>query len=479
MPLLRQQHGDTPGRWASTSPGASVLPVPAGGPLSLARPLELRTLLAAFVGHVALGILMSRSEELALLHVSSVLLVCGWLALTTRRPLALVSAAAYLTGAEVLWRMTGAAFFWELGKYAVAALCLAGLVRQRGQARPALAAVVYFACLLPAVALSLSRFGLNEITRQRISFNLSGPLVLAMAVLCLSRWRAATDELSRVLWILLLPLAGTAAIASFSTATGPAIVRPVSQFVGSGGYGPNQVSGVLGLAALCAAILSITEKARPRRLLAGALGLWFLTQATLTFSRGGVLSAGAAILVWIGHVLRGGGPRSRLAATTFAGGLLAVATLSPWLDSFTSGAFSVRFTDLSTTGRRDLAEDELRMWQDNPFLGLGVGGAADERAAMLGSGIASHTEFTRVLAEHGLLGLLALFVLLAAVLRAYSRAPSAVSKGWTAAFATWALLTMGNTALRTVAAPFAMGLAFVTISDAVFSRSRLGGGRGG
>ena len=64
-----------------------------------------------------------------------------------------------------------------------------------------------------------------------------------------------------------------------------------------------------------------------------------------------------------------------------------------------------------TTGREDIARADLEVWFDNPVLGVGPGVAKEYRAATFGRAAAAHTEFTRLLAEHGILGLVALIIL--------------------------------------------------------------------
>ena len=68
-----------------------------------------------------------------------------------------------------------------------------------------------------------------------------------------------------------------------------------------------------------------------------------------------------------------------------------------------------------------------------------------------------------MLAEHGSLGLLALFILLAMSLgRVWKSLPS-LEKAYTVSFTAWALLTMLHSAMRLVAPPFAFGLASATM----------------
>src|SRR2546430_15098859 len=90
-----------------------------------------------------------------------------------------VYAAAYIAGSEVLWRMCGAAVFWESGKYAVILIFAIALARLR-PVQPRLLPVVYFLLLLPSIALAPYQL-LSDEARQQVSFELSWPAALAMS----------------------------------------------------------------------------------------------------------------------------------------------------------------------------------------------------------------------------------------------------------------------------------------------------------
>jgi hypothetical protein len=59
----------------------------------------------------------------------------------------------------------------------------------------------------------------------------------------------------------------------------------------------------------------------------------------------------------------------------------------------------------STTGRGDIAQTEWIMFLD-PIVGVG-----QERIEATGDVVASHSEVSRLLAEHGMLGVLSLLIL--------------------------------------------------------------------
>jgi hypothetical protein len=76
---------------------------------------------------------------------------------------------------------------------------------------------------------------------------------------------------------------------------------------------------------------------------------------------------------------------------------------------------------------------------------------------------AAHTEFSRVLAEHGLLGLTGLILLLSAAMQNLKRAPTAKAKAMVAAMMAWSLFFMLISAMRLVAPSLTFGLTFANL----------------
>jgi hypothetical protein len=70
----------------------------------------------------------------------------------------------------------------------------------------------------------------------------------------------------------------------------------------------------------------------------------------------------------------------------------------------------------------------------------------------------AHTEYTRLLAEHGLFGLAALFALIIGCMRAMQLAPPGRSRAWAGGLLVWALIYMGYAAMRVAAPGFVLGL---------------------
>jgi O-antigen ligase len=133
--------------------------------------------------------------------------------------------------------------------------------------------------------------------------------------------------------------------------------------------------------------------------------------------------------------------------------------LLPRLDQFTSGGLSARYADTSTTGRYELTQEELQIFLENPIFGVGPGISAYLHALLgIQFRTASHNEFTRLLAEHGVFGVAALLLLVYMTIKNFRQASSHTERAMSAALIVWAFATMGYSALRFVAPALMFGL---------------------
>ncbi|MCZ2074106.1 MAG: hypothetical protein LC130_03790, partial [Bryobacterales bacterium] len=366
---------------------------------------------------------------------------------------------AYIAGSEVLWRMTNAQMFWEAGKYFIIFILGIALLRTKHWQRAGWP-VFYFLFLAFSIPLTILAVGASSAARDAVSFNLSGPLALTVCALYFSQITIDEDEMRQVIWWLAIPIVSVAALALFGTLSAETITfTDESNFATSGGFGPNQVSAILGLGGALAFLLFLTGKGAMLRGLAVGISLGLLSLSALTFSRGGIYNAAVVVFLALAHSLRD--KRWRLFAVLglamigLAGGYL----IYPRLNTFTGGMLQQRFLDTDPTLRGPIARADLELWYANPILGVGPGMSI--RMRNMFAGVAAHTEYTRILAEHGSAGLLALLILLGLAARAYFKAPDAQAQLWVAALVAWPLAEMAHAAMRIVVISFLFGLALV------------------
>lgn len=416
-------------------------------------------LLAFLVGHAPLALALRVIDPLPTYHALATLGLGVWWATLGRRLELAVLTAVYVAGAEVLWRMNGIDLFWEFGKYATSLILLLTFFHLPTRRGSAWLMLVYMALLLPSAAVTLQHLG-PSLARDAISFNLSGPFALVVCSLFFSSVRADSLDLEVVVFSLLAPIFGVLTLCSYSTLTaGQISFYAESNFVTSGGFGPNQVSAMLGLGALLSLLLALQHFRPWLRWTYLVLTACFLVQGVLTFSRGGVLNAVICMGFLAVHLVRQPKVRAIVLMVLVLFTFLGAAVIVPHLNEWTGGALEERYSNTSLGLRRAIMDEELELWRENPLMGVGPGMSKYHRTGVLGMEVASHTEFTRVLAEHGNLGLLALLALLGVAAGFYLRAPTVLEKAWVSALLGWAFIEMSHSAMRVAVISLLFGLA--------------------
>jgi hypothetical protein len=415
-----------------------------------------------FAAHGPLAFLMMSLEAIATAHALFVL-VAGTAWIFSKRHMERAAyVGAYITGAEVLWRMTDAQVPWEFGKYSMAVLFILAMVRA-GRAKWAVLPLIYFLLLLPSSYMSFQLLSLDNF-RKSLSFNLSGPFALMASVWFFSNLKLRIEQFQRMFLALIGPVIGIASVTALITFTASSIrFSDGSNRITSGGFGPNQVSAALGLGVLLAIFFLLDSKTALalKVLMFGAMVLLGV-QSALTFSRGGLyMAAGGAILASL-YLVRDTNSRIRIVLVVTAIFVVTNYVVLPQLDSFTGGSLSTRFQDTDPTGRDEIIMADLELWKENPVFGVGPGMGQRYRANVM-KYVAAHTEYTRLLAEHGVLGAVAIILLIVMAVRGIRRSNTIIGKALAAAMLGWSFLFMMIDAMRLVAPAFTFGLAYATV----------------
>jgi O-antigen ligase len=431
-------------------------------------------LIAAIALHLPLAYLMRVSSHFATLHALAAVALGLWLLIQDKQPFRLIYLTGYIIGAEVLWRMTKVGLLWEYDKYAVSFLLLLAMMRWSRSFKTL--PLIYGLLLLPSAILTVTASGSIFQARSDISFNLSGPFALTIAALFFSGIEFNRRQLRQLLLYTVMPIAGVAFLVLIKAegATMADFASAQSNALTSGGFAANQVSAALGLGALlCWVIILTQEKTAKLRWALAIMLVWFLGQAFLTFSRGGVFNFLVAASLATPFLAK---KQGKMLSVLLGGIILVIFVflIIPRMDRFTGGALTERFSDTGTTGRYELAMKDLKLWQDNFLLGVGPGRAVylrDRQTGLSGitasgsAGLAAHTEYSRLLAEHGLLGLLALLLLVVMFLGTFFGAKTSLAKGLTLAFMLWSLAEMSHAAMRIAAISYFFALPFARFKD--------------
>lgn len=412
--------------------------------------------------HMPLALLMKRMPALGTLHALLVLAIGMKWAWSGRELIKVAYVGAYIAGSEVIWRAVGASVFWEYGKYALVLVFVLALVRSHRLKFPMLP-TAYFLLLIPATLLTVFQVSLSE-AKNMISFNLSGPLALAVSVLFFMRLQLSRRQFLRLLVAFIAPIAGMVALILLGLTTTDVTFGHESNAAASGGFGANQVSALLGMGCVAAFLCTLDDKLRwGLKVLFFGLVLEFAMQSALTFSRAGVYYATASIVA--GCVLLMKHLRSALPMAAILGALFLFAyyVVFPRLDEYTGGALSARFENTHLTGRAEIMDADLQIMAEHPIFGIGVGQAMSERARFYRE-FAAHTEFTRLLSEHGGFGCVAALLLVTMGIRNIMVAPTNRGRAVAASLVAYSFCFMSGNGMRMVLPAFVFGLAAVTLA---------------
>ncbi len=412
-------------------------------------------ILVFFFLQAVLALVIRQSNTFSTLHAYATVAAGLFFLVTDKEPSRLIYWMGYVAGAELLWRGTGANVFWETGKYAIILISGLGCLKNFGKHRFNFSLVPYFLLLSPAM------FLMPSFNRETVAFALAGPFAIVASSIFFSRLEINTAQLKTLL------LTVVASVLTFSILALVGLIdaeviefNSASNLFASANTGPNQVSSVLSLGAFAAFIYAFLEKDQKfLRFLVIALGIGLFVQITLTFSRGGLYTLLGAVAMGGFFFIRDQKARRSYILIVLASFLVFYFLLFPALEQFTSGALGARLRDTEPTGRIEIIQSDLEVFMENPVCGIGLGQSNYEHARYFRVSNA-HTEYSRMLAEHGIFGLLSLLILVVVLGLKFLHKNEPVSKAVIVACMTWGLLFMAHSATRLVAPSFLIGLAF-------------------
>jgi O-antigen ligase len=380
-------------------------------------------------------------------------------------------AAAYVVGSEVFLRMTEGNPLYEISKYGVIVFVLLGMY-YNGFSRGALPYWFFLLLLIPSVVLSTFVLSTDANIKNTIAFNISGPVCLGISALYTFRRKITLDQMNSIILSMGLPIITCAVYLIFYTPNVQDVVTSTqSNFETSGGFGPNQVATILGLGMFIFFSRIILEsKTQFSLILNFGIMIVIAYRGIITFSRGGMVTGLLMIilLMLFLYYKSNGNGRVKL---NFVLALIVTALSVVWLYTSvqTSGLINKRYANQDAagrvkesqfTGREDIARSELEMFLDNPILGVGVGKGAEVRQEDTGNLVVSHDEITRMLAEHGSLGVLGLLILFFTPLVLYLDNKFNM---YLLCFLAFWFFTINHAAMRTAAPAFVYSLSLLQI----------------
>lgn len=381
--------------------------------------------------------------------------------------------SAYLVGVEVFLRMTEGNLNNEYVKFSVMFFMFCGMVYSNFS-KGGLIYLFLLILLIPGIIVTVNDASINADIKKLLVFNLSGPFCLVISAMYMFNRKILFSDLQNVLIAMGLPIITTTIyLFLYNPSVKDVITGTQSNFETSGGFGPNQVSTILGLGVFVFFTqLILFSKSKKLIIINGALVLFITYRGIVTFSRGGVITAVAMIVFLLFFLYRNSNAKGKgsflmVFAVTFLMGL-GVWTYSSFQ---TYGMIEKRYANKDGLGRvkkdrlggrEEIMGEELKIFLDNPIMGIGAGMGKDVRKETFGIEAASHNEITRMMSEHGLFGVFGVLLMLLTPVILYVNNRQHLY--FMSFFLFW-FLTINHAAMR-IAAPafiYAMCLLSVTV----------------
>jgi len=387
---------------------------------------------------------------------------------------------AYLVGFEILCRMTGTSPWvpWEVGKYLGFVLLVYGIIMDKGAKSSIGVGVLIVLMCVPAWLMGNEEF-------DRKAFSMLGIIDLGLFVAYFKNRGITIRELNLIFKLLIYPLIS---ILTYITISTPSFAEVDFQLGANsqttGGFGSNQISTILSIGFFLIGIIY---------LLGGQLFKWsklnllllayFIFRSLITFSRGGVLVAIVALvyfafrLSFIKNTRILGLQLKKINFTSIFVGLLILSSVAVVGNELTRGSLFLRYQGETqgtlegtkaktlnsiTTNRWSIMLSDLKIWSENPLLGVGGGNSASLRNKYGTSNIVAHTEFTRVLSEQGVFGIVILCILFFRPITIFF-SEDKLTASLTLCFWLLAIGTAFHAGMRTLVTPFFFGLSFIQI----------------
>lgn len=382
--------------------------------------------------------------------------------------------SSYIVGVEVFLRMIKGTISYEMGKYGVILFLLIGMLI--GPTKQKLTVSYVFYILLLLLGIVFTQVPDGESIRKAVVFNLSGPLVLGISALYLYKRPISSDELKDILFFMLLPVFSMVTYMYFRTPDLREIAfGGVSLGETSGGFGPNQVATILGLGMFVLAVFLFLKFKITGYIFLDALFLAYFTyRGLLTFSRGGILTGAIAFIIFSLFIIfyRRGSFQSIFKYIVISGFFI----LGVWLytSNVTNGMLNNRYTGKNasgikkadaTSGRGKIFEMQLESFKKSPIFGIGVGNGKFEREKSgLNVTAASHNEVSRLVEEHGTVGIIILLLITVIPLSHFYNSNN-YQRAFIIAFFFFWFLTVNHSAMRIAFPGLIYGLCLIRIKD--------------
>ena len=388
----------------------------------------------------------------------------------------------YFSSFEIFGRMIKAYPYlpWELSKYSISIFCLiviiAGLIKRLN-----VYGILAILLLLPSIFIDKS----NNVQMSGIIFNLFGPFSAAILfIVCknLKVSRGYFDSLLNLIWGMTI---STLVYTIIETPNYNDLTFNLSaDNQTTGGFGSNQVAALFGVGSFLSFYAWMNKlKFSGSHTFDGILIGIFAYQGFLTFSRGGMVVGILSLVLYFYAFKRSKNYRwfvkvkSLRPLLFFGTAIITIFTSYLIIENLSRGNLSLRYQgethgtltgskiknmNTFSTGRIEIAQSDLKLWKENPYFGVGVGASKFMRP-FNASGQASHSEPSRLLSEHGLLGLIIILMVVVLLFKMIRKSKKDINSSVLLALAFIAIASSLHMGMRTFITPVFLAISTLKI----------------
>lgn len=431
--------------------------------------MKEQTYIKFILSHIFIGFLVFLFPVLAKIYWLSIIIIGLYFVVKNKnKNNEVLLVAAYIAGAEVFLRTTFGTPFYEFGKYFIIFFVGLGTFYD-GIPKIKNPYWIYLILLLPSIIIGITTIEID--IRKKLLFDILGPLCLGICAIYTYRKKVSNTDLDNILLSFGLPIISCCFFLLFAyPITNTTIENTESNYYLSGKFAPNQISTVLGFGTFIFFCRTVFLKTSIKITFFNIiLTCCLLYRGLLSFSRGGMLT-GLAIILLISilvffleketTIFKRKIPLSALffcLVFVFANYQTDNLLFKRYMNQNPSGLYKSK----EVNGREDLALEEIEIFRENPITGIGAGGVKEMRKTKNGSLISTHNEMTRLLAEHGLFGVLSIILLIIFPLLNYFKNPH---NYYLLCFYAFWFLTVNHSGMRTVSPAFIYALSLLAIN---------------
>ncbi|MGV3695731.1 O-antigen ligase family protein [Flavobacterium sp.] len=371
---------------------------------------------------------------------------------------------AYLAGSEILLRTTRGSISYEFSRYFMLIFSCLGLFYS-GLPKKMNPYWLFLIFIIPGIFIPID--ALHQDVKKKIIFDFLGPFCLGVCALYTYGRKISIEHIQNIIGTFALPVLACSVflMVSFPYKDG-VVLNTESNMYLSGSFAPNQMATILGLGAFICFARTVMVPSSGRIFIVSVVVFCLVYyRALLTFSRGGVYTGLAIIGVFsvFAFLRKEKEIRKKLVLMLilipFIFVLTSYQTENHLYHRYTNRNIHGATKPPDKHGRESMALEELQYFKQNPVIGLGVGRTKEIRRAEYGTSISTHNEITRLLAEHGILGILSLILLISVpIFRCFKNREYI----YLLSFYFFWLLTINHSGMRVAAPSFIYALALLS-----------------